>query len=77
MISVITLRNKCINFKLQETDVELYGYSKTINVFYLGLEILAESPAGANRVMAQSVSAVLVCTSGESYARHAKGMYGQ
>lgn len=53
------------------------GNSKTINVFYLGLEILAESPAGANRVMAQSVSAVLVCTSGESYARHAKGMYGQ
>lgn len=44
---------------------------------YLGLEILAVSPAGANRVMAQSVSAVLVCTSGESYARHTKGMYSQ
>jgi len=43
--------------------------------FYLGLQILAESPAGANRVMAQSVSAVLVCTSGESYASHTKGMY--
>jgi hypothetical protein len=44
---------------------------------YLGLEILAESPAGAKRVMAQRVSAVLVCTSGESYANHAKGMYSQ
>lgn len=33
---------------------------------YLGLEILAERPAGAKRVIAQSVSAALACTSGES-----------
>lgn len=37
-----------------------------IDKYYLGLEILAESPAGANRVIEQSVSAALACTSGES-----------
>jgi len=74
MKSVITRRNKCINFKPWETDVAFY-WQQGKKTIYLGLQILAESPAGADRVIAQSVSAVLVCTSGESYASHTKGMY--
>lgn len=37
---------------------------------YLGLEIFAESPAGAKRVIEQSVSAALACTSGQSCKDH-------
>lgn len=51
--------------------------NKIFTKVYLGPMILAVSPAGANRVMAHSVSAALACTSGESYGSHTKGMYSQ
>lgn len=40
--------------------------------WYLGLEIFAESPAGAKRVIEQRVSAALACTSGQSYINHVR-----
>lgn len=52
-----------------KVDEKMYTYSKNNGEkleCYLGLETLAASAEGAYRVIAQSVSAALACTSAES-----------
>ena len=78
MIQDISQRRKeRINFKSRKLMSDRIHLIKQVLEVYLGLEILAESPAGANRVIAHRVSAALACTSGESWKSHSKGMYSQ